>query len=134
MSSTFTVEAHDAVLVVRRGQRLPLCVGAVTASEVSEGHIEGPPSQPDNDRKRAHDLQQDMRPAPLSRQWWRISDAGKRERLKLRSPGRRVWQRSDATGAPTWRPEWRDGASRPVIIHSGAKADKSEGFGDRVPK
>jgi hypothetical protein len=44
-------------------------------------------------------------------------------------------QRRDATRAPTQRPEWRGGASRPKdISHSGGKRGKSQGFGDRVPK
>ncbi len=31
----------------------------------------------------------------------------------LTSPGRRIRRRRDATGAPTQRPEWRGGVSRP---------------------
>src|SRR6266849_11072951 len=34
-------------------------------------------------------------------------------RFILISPGRRIGQRRDATRAPTQRPEWRGGASRP---------------------
>ena len=33
--------------------------------------------------------------------------------LILALPGRRIRQRRDATGAPTQRPEWRGGVSRP---------------------
>ena len=34
----------------------------------------------------------------------------------MTSPGRRIWQRRDATGAPTQRPEWRGGDGRPFDI------------------
>lgn len=49
-------------------------------------------------------------PSPLvPRFLWRC--AGKR--LILTSPGRRIRRRRDATGAPTQRPEWQGGTSRP---------------------
>jgi hypothetical protein len=46
-----------------------------------------------------------------------------RQRGILGLPGRRIRLRSDATGAPTQRPEWWGGASRPKeTSHSGGKA------------
>ena len=55
-------------------------------------------------------------------------------RFILTSPGRRVRQRRDATGAPTQRPEWRGGASRPKkTSHSGGKAVNPRGMGTESP-
>src|SRR5882724_4992590 len=52
----------------------------------------------------------------------------------LTLPGRRVPQRRDATGAPTQRPEWRGGVSRPrEKSHSGGKAINPRGLGTESP-
>jgi hypothetical protein len=51
----------------------------------------------------------------------------------LSSPGRRIRRRRDATGAPTQRPEWLGGASRPFCQHSGAKAINPRGLGTESP-
>jgi len=53
-------------------------------------------------------------------------------RLILISPGRRIRQRWEATGAPTQRPEWRAALSR-LSRSFWQKGAKSQGFGDRVP-
>ena len=54
-------------------------------------------------------------------------------RFILTSPGRRIRQRRDATRAPTQRPEWRGGASRPNNNHSGGKAVNPRGLGTESP-
>jgi len=51
----------------------------------------------------------------------------------LARPGRRIRLRRDATGAPTQRPEWRGGASRPVWRNSGEKAVNPRGLGTESP-
>src|SRR5579863_8995127 len=58
------------------------------------------------------------------------------DRFILTSPGRRVRQRRDATGAPTQRPEWLGAASAAPQARQPfwRQCDKSQGFGDSVPK
>ena len=54
--------------------------------------------------------------------------------LILTSPGRRIRQRRDATGAPTQRPEWLGAAqAAPASCHSGAKAINPRGLGTESP-
>jgi hypothetical protein len=53
--------------------------------------------------------------------------------LILISPGRRIRQRRDATGAPIQRPEWGAADSRPSRLFW-LESGKSQGVGDRVPK
>jgi hypothetical protein len=57
-------------------------------------------------------------------------------RFILSLPERRIRQRRDATGAPTQRPEWLGAAiaAPQAKLPFWRESDKSQGFGDGVPK
>jgi hypothetical protein len=56
-------------------------------------------------------------------------------RFTLETLERRIGLRRDATRAPTQRPEWRGGASRPKEnSHSGGKAVNPRGLGTESPR
>jgi hypothetical protein len=79
----------------------------ILGGHLKTGHLWTPENRPTelNQNKSIYTLETVTRAIIFSL----VSQAG----FILTSPGRRVRQRRDATGAPIQRPEWRGGASCP---------------------